>query len=94
MTKTFWVDVVNTMAYLINRRASFPLGFKISEEEMARKDNTSLHLTVFRFVAYVKDVNLDNLKLSSVTLLATRRMRCHGTVKIQSGVEASALMRM
>ena len=40
LPKKFWADFVNTVAYLINRGPSVPIGFKIPEEEWQGKEIT------------------------------------------------------
>ncbi|KAJ9551831.1 hypothetical protein OSB04_015876 [Centaurea solstitialis] len=61
LPKTFWVDAVNTAAYLINRGLSVPLGFKIPEEEWKGEAVTYDHLKVFGCSAY--DLMKDGDKL-------------------------------
>ena len=53
LPKTLWADAVSTAAYLINRRPSVPLGFKIPEEVWTRKELKYSHLRTFGCTAYV-----------------------------------------
>ena len=53
MPKTFWANVVSTVAYLINRGPSVPLGFKIPEEVWTKKELKYSHLRTFGCTAYV-----------------------------------------
>ena len=50
--KTFWVDVVSTAAYLINRGPSVLLGFKIPEEVWTGKELKYSQLRTFGCTAY------------------------------------------
>ena len=52
-SKTFWTDVIDTIAYLIDRESSVPLGYKIFEEEWTEKEVNLSHLKVFCYVSYV-----------------------------------------
>ncbi|GJQ89640.1 retrovirus-related pol polyprotein from transposon TNT 1-94 [Tanacetum coccineum] len=63
-----WEDSVTTTAYLINRRPSMPLGFRISEEEWQGKEVSLAHLRVFGCDSYVKvkDVARDKMDAKSV----------------------------
>ena len=53
LLKTFWVDVVNTTTYLINRGSSVPLEFKLPEEVWTEKEINYSHLRTFGCTAYV-----------------------------------------
>ena len=53
LPKTFWADAVSTIAYLINRGPSAPLGFKILEELWIGKELKYSHLRTFSCTAYV-----------------------------------------
>lgn len=53
LPKTFWVKTVNTVAYLINRGLSIPLGCKSPKEEWIGKAVSVSHLKVFSYVSYV-----------------------------------------
>lgn len=47
LAKTLWADIVNTVAYLINRKPCVPLGFKISKDKYNRKETPLSQLKVF-----------------------------------------------
>ncbi|GKE42917.1 retrovirus-related pol polyprotein from transposon TNT 1-94, partial [Tanacetum coccineum] len=66
--KMFWEDSVTTVAYLINRGPSVPLGFRIPKEEWQGKEVSLAHLRVFGCDSYVevKDVARDKLDAKSV----------------------------
>ncbi|GKC16356.1 retrovirus-related pol polyprotein from transposon TNT 1-94 [Tanacetum coccineum] len=68
LQKMFWEDSVNTVAYLINRGPSVPLGFKIPKEEWQGKEVSLAHLKVFVCDSYVKvkDVARDKLDAKSM----------------------------
>ncbi|GJU07578.1 retrovirus-related pol polyprotein from transposon TNT 1-94 [Tanacetum coccineum] len=68
LPKMFWEDSVTTEAYLINRRPSMPLGFRILKEEWQGKEVSLAHLRVFRCDSYVqvKDVARDKLNAKSM----------------------------
>ena len=53
LPKTLWADVVSTVAYLINRGPSVPLGFKIPDEVWTRNELKYSHLRTFGCTAYV-----------------------------------------
>ena len=53
LPKTFWVDAVSTVAYLINRGPSIPMEFRLPEEIWSVKEVNFLHLKVFGCVSYV-----------------------------------------
>ena len=53
LPKTLWADAVSTVAYLINRGPSVPLGFKILEEVWIRKELKYSHLRTFGCTTYV-----------------------------------------
>lgn len=53
LPKTLWADAVSTVAYLINRGPSVPLGFKIPEEVWTGKELKYSHLRTFGCTAYV-----------------------------------------
>ena len=53
LPKLFWVEAVNTAAYLINRGPSVPLEHRIPEEVWSQKEVNYSHLRVFGCVAYV-----------------------------------------
>nr|GEX06432.1 retrovirus-related Pol polyprotein from transposon TNT 1-94 [Tanacetum cinerariifolium] len=61
-------DSVTTIAYLINRGSSVPLGFRIPEKEWQGKKVSLAHLRVFGCDSYVKvrDVARDKLDAKSV----------------------------
>ena len=54
LPKTLWVDAVNIAVYLINRRPSVPLEFKLPEEVWTRKELKYSHLRTFGCTAYVR----------------------------------------
>ena len=68
LPKTFWVDVVSTTAYLINRGSSVPLGFKIPEEVWTGKEIKYSHLRTFGCTIYVHvdQEKRDNLNAKAV----------------------------
>ena len=45
--KTFWADVVSTVAYLINRGPSVSMEFKLPEEVWSGKEVKFSHLKIF-----------------------------------------------
>ena len=53
LPKTFWTDVVSTIAYLINRGPSVPMEFRLPEEVWSGKEVKFSHLKVFCCVSYV-----------------------------------------
>ena len=53
LSKMFWADAVSRTAYLINRRPSVPLGFKIQEDVWTRKELKYSRLRTFGCTAYV-----------------------------------------
>ena len=53
LPKTHWADGLSTIAYLINRGSSVPLGFKIPEEVWTGKELKYSHLRPFGCIAYV-----------------------------------------
>ena len=53
LPKTFWVDIVSTAAYLINRGPSVPMEFKLPEEVWSGKEVKFSYLKVFCCVSYV-----------------------------------------
>ena len=53
LPKQFWVEAINTTAYLINRGPSVPLEHKIPEELWSGKDIKLSHLKVFGCIEYV-----------------------------------------
>ena len=53
LPKTFWANVVNIAAYLINRGPSVPMEFKILEEVWSGKEVKFSHLKIFDCVSYV-----------------------------------------
>ena len=61
LPKCFWVDVVSTAAYLVNRSPSVPLEFKIPEEKWSGKEITYSHLKIFGCVAYLQSEKRDKL---------------------------------
>ena len=60
LPKTFWADVVSTIAYLINRGPSVPMEFRITKEVWSGKEVKFSHLKVFGCVSYVH-INFDAL---------------------------------
>ena len=50
---TFYVDAVNTVAYLINREPPVPLEFKLPEEVWIGKELKYSHLRTFGCTTYV-----------------------------------------
>nr|KYP35161.1 Retrovirus-related Pol polyprotein from transposon TNT 1-94 [Cajanus cajan] len=63
LPKTFWVNVVSTTSYLINRGPSIPIWFKIPKEEWQSKDVRFSHLKLFGCVSYVHVKDADRGKL-------------------------------
>ena len=53
LPKTFWADAVNTTNYLINRRLSVPLEFKLPKEVWTGKELKYSHFRTFDCIAYV-----------------------------------------
>ena len=53
LPKSFWVDVVSTAAYLINRGPSVPMEFRLPNEVWGDKEVKFSHLKVFGCVSYV-----------------------------------------
>ena len=53
LPKTFWADVVDTAAYLINRGLSVPIEFKLLEKVWNGKEVKFSHLKIFCCVSYV-----------------------------------------
>ena len=53
LPKMFWVDAVNTTAYLINRGPLVPMEFRIPEEVWRGKEVKFSYLKVFGCVSYV-----------------------------------------
>ena len=53
LPKMFWVNVVNTAVYLINRGPSVPLEHRLSEEVWSGREVSLNHLKVFSCVSYV-----------------------------------------
>ena len=53
LSKTFWVDVISTAAYPINRGPSVPIEFKLPEEVWSGKEVNFSHLKVFSCISYV-----------------------------------------
>ena len=47
LPKTFWVDAVSTVAYLINRGPSISMEFRLSEKVWSSKEVKFSHLKVF-----------------------------------------------
>ena len=65
LRKMFWVEVVNTVAYLINRNPSTPLNFKLSEEVWSGKKVNLSYLKVFGYVSYVHIDSTARTKLNA-----------------------------
>ena len=53
LPKTLWVDTVSTATYLINRRLSVPMEFRLLEEVWSSKEVKLSHLKVFCCVSYI-----------------------------------------
>ena len=53
LPKTFWVDAVNTAAYLINQGPSVPMEFRLPEEVWSVKKVKFSHLKVFGCISYI-----------------------------------------
>ena len=53
LPKTFWVDAISIVAYLINREPSVPMEFKLPEEVWSDKEVKFSHLKVFCCDSYV-----------------------------------------
>ena len=53
LPKTFWVDAVNTAAYLINQGSSVPMEFRLPEEVWSGKEVKFSHLKVFGCISYI-----------------------------------------
>ena len=53
LPKTFWVNVVSTAAYLINRGPLVPIEFRLPEEVWSGKEVKFSHLKVFGCISYV-----------------------------------------
>ena len=53
LPKNFWVDIVSTAAYLINRGPSVPMEFKLPEEVWSGKEVKFSYLKVFGCVSYI-----------------------------------------
>ena len=53
LPKTFWANVVNIAAYLINRGPSVPMEFRIPEDVWSGKEVKFSHLKIFDCVSYV-----------------------------------------
>ena len=52
LPKSFWADVVSTVAYLINRGPSIPIEFKLPKEVWSGKEVNFFHLKVFPFKSF------------------------------------------
>ena len=52
LPKSFWADVVSTVAYLINRGPSIPIEFKLPKEVWSGKEANFFHLKVFPFKSF------------------------------------------
>ena len=53
LLKTFWANVISTVAYLINRGPSVPMEFRLPKEVWSGKEVKFSHLKVFGCVSYV-----------------------------------------
>ena len=53
LLKTFWANVISTVAYLINRGPSVPMEFRLPKEVWSSKEVKFSHLKVFYCVSYV-----------------------------------------
>ena len=53
LLKTFWANVISTVAYLINRGPSVPMKFRLPKEVWSSKEVKFSHLKVFGCVSYV-----------------------------------------
>ncbi|GJR51063.1 retrovirus-related pol polyprotein from transposon TNT 1-94 [Tanacetum coccineum] len=71
LPKMFWVDSVTTVACLINRGPSMPLGFRILKMEWQGKEFSLAHLRVFGCDSYVKVKNVARDKLDANSVKCT-----------------------
>ena len=53
LPKTFWVDAVNTAAYLINQGPSVPMEFRLPKKVWSVKKVKFSHLKVFGCISYI-----------------------------------------
>mgnify|MGYP000246955402 FL=1 len=53
LSKTFWVEALMTVLYVINRLSSVPLDGDIPQRMWTGKDISYRHLSVFSFLAYI-----------------------------------------
>ena len=65
LPKMFWVESVNTAAYLINHGPSIPLDGKIPEEVWSGKEVNLSHLRVFGCISYVHIDSNEKSKLDA-----------------------------
>jgi hypothetical protein len=65
LPKTFWADLVSTVAYLIKRGPSIPLSHRLPEEVGSRKQVNLSHLKVFCCTSYVHDESDTQSKLDA-----------------------------
>jgi len=70
LPKWFWIDVVNTMVYLINRGSLLPLNCRIHEEAWAGKEVNMNYLRTFGCISYV------HIKLDCRSKLNLKSKRC------------------
>ncbi|WVZ18168.1 hypothetical protein V8G54_005490, partial [Vigna mungo] len=49
----FWADAINTIAYLINKRPSIPLDYKLPKEVWSGNEVSLAHLKVFGCTSYI-----------------------------------------
>jgi len=53
LPKAFWVEAINTTAYLINTGPSIPLNYQLAEEVWSGKEVKLSHLRIFGCVSYI-----------------------------------------
>ena len=89
MSKTFWADVINTIAFLINRGPSVPLGFRIPEKAWNGKKVNLSYLKMFGCLSYV---HIDGFAINKLDL---KSKKCYfiGYGDIVSAIVSGMLMQ-
>lgn len=71
LPKQFWVEVVNTVAYLINKGPLVSIGCRLPKEAWTEKEVKLSHLRIFGCISYVHINSADRSKLDVKSKVCT-----------------------